>query len=316
PSPNPDANTASSLTPHLVVAVGASQRANLVGLRVTTDPDRGSWSQEVVVSTERTDGSFTPWTGLGTPTGAKTKDCQAVGCPAAVVDGRGVLHVFARNADMSVSWRHRDLTKPDTRWSGWRDIGGHRVRDGLTAAVTPEGDVELHAVGHMLWTWRVDASGEPRPTHAALPPMGDPPTVHMVRDGGALLAARAADSGVLTVLSRPSGGSWRPQEKGVALGGQGGFGVVAIQPHAGGVFLAQRGRRGLVEVVWQPQVGVPDGVRRWLGGPGPILHPALTVDAHGRIVVAAIGPEGALYTARIDTGDPPRTLQWECSALA
>lgn len=316
PGTSPDANTASSLTPHLVVAVDASHRAHLVGLRATTDPDRGSWSQEVVVCSERTDGSFTPWTSLGTPTGEKTKDCQAVGCPTAVVDGRGVLHVFARNADMSVSWRRRDLTKPGARWSGWRDIGGHRVRDGLTAAVTPEGDVELHAVGHMLWTWRIDASGEPRPTHAALPPMGDPPTVHMVRGGGALLAARAADSGVLTVLSRPSGGSWRPQEKDIALGGQGGFGVVAIQPHAGGVFLAQRGRRGLVEVVWQPQVGVPDGLRRWLGGPGPILHPSLTVDAHGRIVVAAIGPEGALYTARIDTADPPRTLQWESSALA
>ncbi|MEZ0112308.1 LmbE family N-acetylglucosaminyl deacetylase [Catenulispora sp. EB89] len=313
---NPDPDTASSLTPHLVVAVDPSHRAHLVGLRATTDPDRGVWSQEVVVCSERTDGSFTPWTGLGTPTGAKTRDCQAVGCPTAVVDGRGVLHVFARDADMSVSWRHRDLTKPGAGWSGWRDIGGHRVRDGLTAAVTPEGDVELHAVGHVLWTWRIDASGEPRPSHAALPPMGDPPTVHMVRGGGALLAARAADSGVLTVLSRPSGGGWQPPEKGVALGGQGGFGVVAIQPHAGGVFLAQRGQRGLVEVVWQPRVGAPDGVRRWRGGPGPILHPSLTVDAHGRIVVAAIGPEGALYTARIDVGNPPRTLRWESSVLA
>jgi LmbE family N-acetylglucosaminyl deacetylase len=313
---NPDENTASSLTPHLVVAVDASRRAHLVGLRATTDPDRGTWTQEVVVCNERTDGSFTPWTSLGTPTGEKTEDCQAVGCPTAAVDGRGVLHVFARNADMSVSWCHRDLTKPGTRWSGWRDIGGHRVRDGLTAAVTHDGDIELHAVGYMLWTWRIGASGEPRPTHAPLPPMGDPPTVHMVRGGGALLAARAADSGALTVLSRPSGGTWRAGEGDIVLGGQGGFGVVAIQPHAGGVFLAQRGQRGLVEVVWQPQVGVPGGVRRWLSGPGPILHPSLTVDAHGRIVVAAIGPEGALYTAWIDTGDPPRTLQWQSSALA
>jgi hypothetical protein len=313
--------------------VDPARRAQLVGLRVTTDPDRGTWTQEVVVSSERPDGSFAPWTGLGTPTGPQTKDSRAVGCPTAVVDGRGVLHVFVRNADMSVSWRYRDLTVPTARWTDWRDIGGHQVRDGLTAAVTRNGDVELHAVGYALWTWQIGAEAsagtspgtsarggagagvraattvsEPRLTQTALPPMGDPPTVCTLSDGGALLAARQADSGVLTVMSRSAGGTWHSPAKG--LGGQGGFGVVAIQPHAGGVFLAQRGRRGLVEVVWQPRVGVAEGVRRWLGGPGPILRPSLAVDARGLLVAAAIGPEGALYTARIDAADVPRTLQW------
>ena len=91
---------------------------------------------------------------------------------------------------------------------------------------------------------------------------------------------------------------------------------MAIQSHAGGVFLAQRGRRGLVEVVWQPRVGAADGVRRWLGGPGPILRPSLTVDAHGLLVAGAIGPEGALYTARIDATDAPPTLRWQAWNLA
>jgi hypothetical protein len=294
--------------------VGADSRAQLVSLRTTTDPDRGTWTQEVVVSGERPDGSFTPWTSLGTPTGTQTRDACAVGCPTAVIDGRGVLHVFVRNADMSVSWRHRDLTSPQARWTGWQDIGGHRVRDGLTAAVTRDGDVELHAVGHALWTWHIGAAGDPTLTRTALPPMGDPPTVHALHDGGALLAARQADTGVLTVMSRPAGGTWHSSA--TVLGGQGGFGVVAIQPHVGGVFLAQRGRRGLVEVVWQPRVGTTDGVRRWLGGPGPILRPSLTVDAHDLLVAAAIGPEGALYTARIDPDDTPRTLDWEPWALA
>ena len=310
---NPDQNTAYTLTPHLVVAVASDQRAHLVGLRATADPDRGTWIQEVVVAGERPDGSFTPWTNLGTPTGAKTKDCRAVGCPTAIVDGHDVLHVFVRNADMSVSWRRRDLRTPGAGWSDWRDIGGHRVRDGLTAVLTQKGDVELHAVGHVLWTWQIGDSGEPSVTHASLPPMGDPPTVHALRGGGALLAARAADTGVLTVMSRASGGGWSPQAS--VLGGQGGFGVVAIQPHSSGVFVAQRGRRGVVEVVWQPKIGAAGGVRRWLGGPGPILRPSLTVDAKGRVVVAAIGPEGALYTARIDARDVPRTLTWQSWAL-
>ena len=309
-----DQNTASSLTPHLVVAVAPDRGAHLVGLRATTDPDRGTWIQEVVVAGERPDGGFTPWTNLGTPTGTKTKDCHAVGCPTAIVDGRGVLHVFVRNADMSVSWRRRDLKTPGARWTEWRDIGGHRVRDGLTAAVTQNGDVELHAVGHALWTWHIDSSGEPRLTRTNLPPMGDPPTVHALRGGGAVLAARTADTGVLTLMSRPSGGTWSPGS--TVLGGQGGFGVVAVQPHGGGVFLAQRGPRGLVEVVWQPRVGAADGVRRWLGGPGPILRPSLTVDAKGHVVAAAIGPEGALYTAWIDARDVPRTLTWQSWALA
>ncbi|WP_370361752.1 PIG-L family deacetylase [Catenulispora sp. MAP12-49] len=309
-----DQNTAFSLTPHLVVAVAPDHRAQLVGLRTTSDPDRGTWSQEVVVAGERPDGGFTPWTGLGTPIGAETKDCADVGCPTAVVDGRGVLHVFVRNADMSVSWRCRDLNMPGAAWTEWQDIGGHQVRDGLTAAVTQAGDVELHAVGHVLWTWRIGSSGGPLLSHAALPPMGDPPTVHTMRGGGALLAARAADTGVLSVMSRSAGGDWRPQRG--TLGGQGGFGVVAIQPHAGGVFLAQRGRRGLVEVVWQPEVGAAGGVRRWHSGPGPILRPSLAVDAHGRVVAGAVGPDGALYTARIDVRDVPRTLRWQAAALA
>jgi LmbE family N-acetylglucosaminyl deacetylase len=313
PDQNPDQNTASTLTPHLAVAVASDGRVQLVGLRATTDPDRGTWIQEVVVAGERPDGSFTPWTSLGPPTGAKTRDHRDVGCPTAIVDGRDVLHVFVRNADMSVSWRHRDLRAPGARWSGWRDIGGHRVRDGLTAALTQNGDVELHAVGHMLWTWQISDASEPSVTRTVLPPMGDPPTVHALRAGGALLAARAADTGVLTVMSRPPGGTWNPQAS--VLDGQGGFGVVAIQPHSSGVFVAQRGRQGVVEVVWQPRVGASDGVRRWLGGPGPILRPSLTVDAHGRVVVAAIGPEGALYTARIDAPDVPRTLPWQSWAL-
>jgi hypothetical protein len=216
---------------------------------------------------------------------------------------------------MSVSWRRRDLASPGARWSEWRDIGGERVRDGLTAAVTREGDVELHAVGRMLWTWRIGSSGEPELTHTALPPMGDPPTVCALRGGGAIMAARAADTGVLTVMSREDGGgAWRPGA--AALGGQGGFGVVAVQSYAEGVFLAQRGERGIVEVVWQPRIGRGGGVRRWLGGPGPILRPSLTVDGHGRVVVAAVGPEGALHTARIDARDVPHALKWRASALA
>jgi len=71
----------------------------------------------------------------------------------------------------------------------------------------------------------------------------------------------------------------------------------------------------VVEGVWQPRVGASDEVRRWLGGPGPILRPSLTVDAKGHVVVAAIGPEGALYTARIDARDVPRTLTWQSWAL-
>ncbi|GAA1950056.1 PIG-L family deacetylase [Catenulispora subtropica] len=309
-------NTASALTPHLSVAVDVAGRAHLVGLRAVTDPDRGTWRHEVVVTSERPDGTFQPWAGLGTPIGVRTKDACAVGCPTAIVDGHGVLHVFVRNADNAVSWRRRDLTVPGSAWSDWRDIGGHRVRDGLTAIVTPTGDVELFANGHAFWSWSVGRDGVPQATRTVLPPLGDPPTVRGRSDGGALLAARLSDTGELTVRSRPPGRGSSWDRTATGLGGTGGFGVMALQPHRNGAFMAQRGRRGLVETVWQPSVDRKDGVRRWLGGPGPIQRPALAVDARGVVVVAAVGPDGALYTARIDADDPPRTLGWSAWRVA
>ncbi len=268
----------------------------------------------MVVASERADGTFSPWFGLGAPIGVKTRDTCAVGCPATVVDGRGVLHVFVRNADKSVSWRHRDLAAPGSVWSDWRDIGGHRVRDGLAATVTPAGDVELHANGHAFWSWSIGEDGEPHAVRTTLPPLGDPPTVRTLIDGGTLLAARQADTGEMTIRSRPHGGPWR--QRAIGLGGEGGYGVVAIQPHGNGAFLAQRGRRGLVETVWQPHADRTDGVRRWVGGPGPIQRPALATDARGLMMVAAVGPDGHLYTARIDAENLPRTLEWRAWSLS
>jgi LmbE family N-acetylglucosaminyl deacetylase len=326
-APNPparrvDPNTATSLAPHLSVAVDGAGRAHLAGLRTITDPDGGTWSQEVVVTSERPDGTFQPWTSLGAPVGPKTNDSHAVGSPEAVVDGRGVLHVFVRNADMSVSWRHRDLAStaalsgavPASAWSDWQDIGGERVRDGLTATVTPTGDVELHANGQAFWSWRIGGDGVPQVIPTTLPPLGDPPTVRALSDGVTLMAARQPDTGELTIRARRRGLAWEPAP--TSLGSTAGFGVMALQPHGDGVFLAQRGRHGLVETVWQPHLDRRDGVRRWLSGPGPIQRPSLAADARGLVVVAAVGPDGALYTARIDADDLPETLEWHSWPLA
>jgi hypothetical protein len=71
-----------------------------------------------------------------------------------------------------------------------------------------------------------------------------------------------------------------------------------------------------VETVWQPHLDRKHGVRRWLGGPGPIQRPALAVDARGLVTVAVVGPDGALYTARINADEPPRTLDWHAWRLA
>jgi LmbE family N-acetylglucosaminyl deacetylase len=304
----PTAVGGSALTSHLSVAEDGSGRVHLAGLRVDAEAAPHGAFHEIVVAADDGHGRFGTWTSLGAPKGAHTRKASGLGGPVLAVDGRGVHHLFVRNGDKTVSWSSRDPADAQG-WADWVDVGGWHVRDGLATAVTAAGDVELYANGNELWHWQPGSDGVPRPEKLGLPGSGDSLTVTPLRNGRFAMTTRVADTGELSRRVRSGARSaWTAPE--TRLGSTGGFGAVAAHPHEDGLFLAQRGTCGLVEVLWQPHAGSARRVQRWLSGPAMIHRPALASDAAGNIVVAVVGPDAALYTARVTPDDEALSLSW------
>jgi hypothetical protein len=292
------------LVAHLAVAADGTGRTHVAALRFDPEATMDAPFYQVVASSERPDGDFEPWQNLHTPAGRQSHDRGSTGSPAIGVDATGTVHVFVRDADDEVAWARRDPRTGD--WGAWSPLGGHRISNGLTAVTNSSGQVEVHGDGPGLWSWKVLGPRMWPPVVSQLPAFVDPPSAAALTDGGLVLAARLPDTA--EIVSRyGDAAAWSVPAQ---LGGQDGFGVIAALPHQGGLLLAQRGADGLTEVIWQPRIGGPDGVRRWISGPGPIHQPALARDSTGRVVVGAVGPEGGLYTATIDPQVAGRTLTW------
>ena len=302
-----------NLARHLTVAEDAAGRIHLAALRIVPNADPSGPFQEVVIAADDGRGRFAPWTNLGAPSGPVTGLRTGIGSPVLAVDGSGVHHVFVRNGDKSVSWATRDPADGHG-WSGWTDIGGVHLRYSLAAVVDRSGDVELYADGHVLWRWRVTgtaADGVPRAEETGLPGSGDALTLAPLAADRLAMVTRVADTGEMLARVRDSPQSgWKGPE--TRLGGSDGFGVIAVHPHGDGLFLAQRGRRGLTEVIWQPDADTAGTARRWLSGPAMVHRPALASDVAGNPLVAVIGPDGELYTARLDPDDESPSLSWSC----
>jgi LmbE family N-acetylglucosaminyl deacetylase len=298
----------SGLARHLTVAEDAAGRVHLAALRIVPDPGLSGPFHEVMVAADDGRGRFAAWTNLGAPHGPVTGLPTGIGNPVLAVDGSGVHHLFVRNGDKSVSWATRDPSD-GPGWSDWTDIGGVHVRDGLAAVVNRSGEVELYADGHVLWRWRITGDGVPRATEVGLPGSADALTLAPLPGERCAMVTRGADTGEVVGRIRESPArEWRGPER--QLGGSDGFGVIAAHPHRDGLFLAQRGRRGLTEVIWQPDADTAGTARRWLSGPAMAHGPALASDVAGNTVVAVVGPDAELYTARVDPDDEAPSLSW------
>jgi LmbE family N-acetylglucosaminyl deacetylase len=249
---------------------------------------------------------FSPWTTLGTSE-ANPVASMEMGFPEAAAGPDGSVYLAVRNQAGGVSVR---VQSPHGRWSPWARLpkaaeSGVRVLDGLGVAVDSAGRAHVFAPAQrsvLHWT----SPGRGRPftlaRTAGLSGSAGPVSALAMHDGSVRLAYREPRSALVAYAELPAaGGTALPL--GLSEPG-GGFGRVALahsgpaQAAPGGVALATRNAAGSVSVA---TATLAPGA--WSHGSALHVHgAALAEDAAGRMVALAVGADGALWTARHDSG--------------
>ncbi|MFJ9419847.1 PIG-L family deacetylase [Streptomyces sp. NPDC101227] len=250
---------------------------------------------------------FPHWVPLGSPDPDPVRSLET-GFPVAVAAPDGTVHVFVRTWDGSLAHRGG----PDGgRWTPWRRLEGPvgaltaspRIVDGIDACVDSEGMIHLVAPsGRTVHHWVSKEAGRlPRPGAATgLPEAAGPVSVVPLADGAVrVLFRRAGTAQVLIAERRRRIGSWRVAAQCAPVGG---YGRVAAAPAGAGarMVLAVRDDAGGVRAAMAQEVPGP-----WHTGRVPHSGAAgVAEDAGGRAVVAVLGNDGRLYTARQPAAGP------------
>ncbi|WP_316784173.1 PIG-L family deacetylase [Streptomyces sasae] len=287
-------------------------RIQLFAARTVLPSGKRAHRRELMAAIQRGTGDkgvpvFGAWESLGAPDSAPVKSLE-MGYPAAVAGKDGVAHVFVRNWDGGVS--HRSSVRGG-KWTDWRRVeclpGKYpQVVDGLDACMDSAGLIHLVAPNaKSVLHWVSTEPGElPRSVPApGLPQPAGPVSVVPLADGGIRIAYRLPRTAqvLLADWERQRGG-WQVIGKAEPIGGYGRVSAAAVGPQGRRTVLAGRDDEGMVRVAMAD------------GGPGSwqtgkVLHtaaPAVARDANGRAVVAALGTDARLYTARQASGTDSR----------
>ncbi|MFE7558333.1 hypothetical protein [Kitasatospora sp. NPDC057500] len=278
------------LAPALGLVRDAAGLIHLFGIRLSDD------RIVTVAQSETAPGSWGEWTVLGTPAAAPAPGF--VGGPAPVLGGNGRLTVFVRNTGGGVSALSQ---LPDGGWpADWADLGGARVRDGLATTLAADGRIELFApttdgIGH----WRQSAPGGPfvRDTAFLGPAPAGPLTVSRADDGRLALYFHQAGTGQVVTRSTRPNGSWTTTPE--SLGGPAGLeGVAAATGKDGRTTVAIRNGAGGISLATQSAPHRSAGTQWSDLGRQVVGAPTVVLDAVGRRVVLALGPDAVLRFAR------------------
>ncbi|MFG2624305.1 PIG-L family deacetylase [Streptomyces sp. NPDC048473] len=287
----PDDLGGGPLAPVLGSASLPDGRQLLFGLRFAALSGHGADNErEIVVLEQRSPGgSFRAWQGLGNP--VRDHDGgRRIGVPVAVTAPDGQVHLFVRNAEKGLSTQVRDTAG---RWSGWRDTGGGKVQDGLSAVVDDAGCVHVFAAGRFaVHHWTQDAPGDAvtaRTQISGVPVPGDGPAALPGADGTVELFYRAAaKAGLTTVRTGETADETGIDGYGRLIkdrAGFDGYGPVSAagSPHA--PVLLGRTTAGLI------QLRTSEGLSVRRRGPVALDGPTLHVGKDGRPTVVALGPD-------------------------
>lgn len=287
---------------HLSVVQGADSYVHFLGRREVRKGD-GPPAVDIVHAIQyQTGRPVTEWRSLGNPHKDREKAAR-FGTPMGAVSGSGRVHVFVRNAGRGLMLRREG---PTGKWQPWEDLKGSGVQDGLAVTSHASGRIEVLAGGgrDAMW-WRQagpdgDFGQEPNialqitpGTAAALETAPDRATYYWTdRDTGQLVAHRPG--GWLI----PLGGAPAAEPLALLRAELDGYDctVLAHRGLDGEVALAVCGTENEQAGLWWAPTGEPS-----------VGAPALSLDAHGRVVMATVTKDGALHIAR-QSGGPGLTL--------
>nr|WSW66131.1 hypothetical protein OG461_07990 [Streptomyces sp. NBC_00995] len=290
----------------LTVVQGADSYVHFLGRRERRGPDGPSVDLVHAVQYQ-TGRPVAEWRSLGN----FYKDAETgrrIGPPAGVVDAKGTVFVFVRNAGRGLQMRREGK---GGKWEAWQDLKGAGLAAEIVPSVTTSGLVEVFASSERgVQQWRQE---EPDgPLRIA------PPLQFYAREGSATALETAPERLTYYWTDANTAGvvSYREGAWPAPVGGQpGDGGVVALRAPLDGydcTVLAQRGAGGTLLIgvcgTEAEQTGVwwSDSTEECVG------DPALALDGHGRVVVAVPGRDGAISVARQEPG-PGLTLspRWQ-----
>ncbi|WP_299540209.1 hypothetical protein [uncultured Streptomyces sp.] len=277
---------------HFGMAQGADGFLHFFGVRAAGATDLPVVVHAVQYQTGR---PLTRWHAVGTPY-KDAEQARSVLPPAAALGPSGRLHLFLARSGGGVSVRHEAA---DGGWPAWRGLRGQLSQEGMVAATSASGLVELlvPAGNGRAMRWRQDTpDGE----------MTRCPNIHIAPAPGTLAVLETAPDRMTYYWSDTATGAvlaHRPGEWIIPLGGAGesdgrisvlrtaldGYDctVLAHRAPTGDVMLAACATENEAAGLWW----APTGER----SAGP---PALAADAYGRVVVATLDESGRLRIAR------------------
>ncbi|MBB2944963.1 LmbE family N-acetylglucosaminyl deacetylase [Actinoplanes lutulentus] len=305
------------LLPHLAAAQLKDGRWQVFGVRAVLGATEAQQRREVMTAVQRAPGeAFGPWANLGNPVrGSKISPEGAVpvwprglGMPVVAANKDGRLQLFVRTFTGAVHTRTQTAAGD---WGPWVDLRGSQTQDGLTAITTGGGRIEVLAArqnGIARWLQRSRNVESFRRSLIDVPAPAGPPTVLKVGDGRLMILVREALTGrVLAYQQQGDNRQWSGEA--VDLGGHGGFGPVAgVGYRDNMVAISQRNDDGTTSLTLRYLDALHEGDWKRTG---PVLAspPALSVDASGHLVLAAICADGRLRVTRQEQPGPTMSLR-------
>lgn len=287
------------IAPQLALAELPDGRVTVFAIQVTLGPKPSDHQRDLVYCTQLApDGEFSSWEGLGTPhAGEDASRRRGLGLPAVAVRPDGAVFVFVRTYGGGLACRIHD----GTSWSGWLDLGGSEIQEGLSCAVRPDGRVDVVAAHRLgVYTWYQEKPGENferELLHTAVPVA--PPSLVALPDGRlALLLRRRGDTQVIGYYSQSDERAWDLAHH--SMQSPGGLGRIGAAASGRYLALASRTDTGRLHVALQDYAD-HKGPTIWQGSDSAAAQcPAVAFDATGPLAVF-IGQDGRPHTERLQT---------------